>query len=198
MHPPRPKRSLRSFLGLRPVIERCKTDERGSTAIEFAIVATPFFMFICGLAGCAFYFFVSSSIEKGVDQTSRLVRTGEAVKDKMTVDQFKNDICSAAGGWVDCKNMQIFVTSYASGWSGLNSAKPQPCVENGTVIENPAPGSDLIAIYSGAASDVVVVTVCYKWDFPARLPFLKLGNMADGSMMLQSSTSFRSEPYPTG
>jgi hypothetical protein len=198
MHPHRPKRTLRTFLGLRPVMERCKTDERGSTAIEFAIVATPFLMFICGLAGCAFYFFVSSSIEKGVDQTSRLVRTGEAVKDKMTVDQFKNDICSAAGGWVDCKKMQIFVTSYASGWSGLNNAKPQPCVENGTVIENPAPGSDLIAIYSGAASDVVVVTVCYKWDFPARLPFLKLGNMADGSMMLQSSTSFRSEPYPTG
>jgi hypothetical protein len=192
------KRAIRGFLIPRSVLRRCKSDERGATAVEFAIVATPFLMFICGLVGCAFYFFISSSIEKGMDQTGRLIRTGEAVTDKMTVDQFKNDICQTAGHWIDCKNMQIFVKSYASGWSGLNSAKPQPCVEDGGIVENPAPGSDLIAIYSGAASDVVVVTVCYKWNFPAHLPFMKLGNMPDGSMMLQSSTSFRSEPYPTG
>lgn len=192
------KRAIRSFLGSRSVLRRCKADERGATAIEFAIVATPFLMFVFGLVGCAFYFFITSSIEKGMDQTSRLIRTGEAVTEKWNVDRFKKGICDAAGGWIDCKNMQIFVKSYSSGWSGLNNAKPQPCVENGVVVENPAPGSDLIAIYSGAASDVVVVTACYKWDFPARLPLLKLGNMPDGSMMLQSATSFRSEPYPTG
>jgi Flp pilus assembly protein TadG len=173
-----------------------KTDEAGSTAIEFAIVATPFLMFIFGLIGCALYFFTTSSIEKGMDQTSRLVRTGEAVTDKMTVDQFKQDVCSGAGNWIDCKKLQIFVKSYSDGWAGLNGANPQPCVEDGAVVTNEAPGTDLIAIYSGTASDVVVVTACYKWDFTAKLPFLKLGNMADGSMMLQTATSFRSEPYP--
>lgn len=198
MRLPASKHAIRRLVRRRAFLRLCKADERGSTAIEFAIVATPFLMFICGLAGCAFYFFVSSAIEKGMDQTGRLIRTGEAVTDKMTVDQFKNDICRGAGHWIDCKNLQIFVKSYANGWAGLNSAKPQPCVEDGVVIENPAPGSDLIAIYSGAASDVVVVTACYKWSFPARLPFMKLGNMSDGSMMLQSSTAFRSEPYPTG
>lgn len=174
-----------------------KADEAGSSAVEFAIVATPFLMFIFGLVGCALYFFTTSSIENGMDRTSRLIRTGEAVTDKMTVDQFKQDICSSAGHWIDCTKLQIFVQSYSDGWTGLNSAKPQPCVEdNGTIVMNPAPGTDLIAIYSGAASDVVVVTACYKWNFTAKLPFLKLGNMADGSMMLQTATSFRSEPYP--
>jgi hypothetical protein len=88
------------------------------------------------------------------------------------------------------------VKSYSSGRSGLNNDQPQPCVRDNQVIENPAPGSDLIAIYSGAASDVVVVTTCYDWNFTAKLPFLKLGNMPDGSMMLQTATAFRSEPYP--
>lgn len=173
-----------------------KADEAGSSAVEFAIVATPFLMFIFGLIGCALYFFTTSSIESGMDRTSRLIRTGEAVTDKMTVDQFKQDVCSSAGNWIDCNKLQIFVTSYSNGWAGLNSAKPQPCVEDGAIVLNPAPGTDLIAIYSGAASDVVVVTACYKWDFTAKLPFLKLGNMADGTMMLQTATSFRSEPYP--
>jgi Flp pilus assembly protein TadG len=173
-----------------------KADEIGATAVEFAIVATPFLMFIFGLIGCALYFFTTSSIENGMDRTSRLIRTGEAVTDKMTVEQFKQDICDAAGGWVDCKKLQIFVQSYSNGWAGLQAAAPQPCVQDGAIVMNPAPGSDLIAIYSGTASDVVVVTACYKWDFTAKLPFLKLGNMPDGSMMLQTATSFRSEPYP--
>ncbi len=50
--------------------------------------------------------------------------------------------------------------------------------------------------YTGAASDIVVVTACYKWDFTKKLPFLKLGNMNDGAMMMQTATAFRSEPYP--
>jgi Flp pilus assembly protein TadG len=173
-----------------------KADDAGATAVEFAIVATPFLMFIFGLIGCALYFFTTSSIENGMDRVTRLIRTGEAVSSKMTVTQFKQDICNSAGTWIDCKKLQIFVESYPNGWASLNGANPQPCVQDGAIVMNPAPGSDLIAIYSGTASDVVVVTACYKWDFTAKLPFLKLGNMADGSMMMQTATSFRSEPYP--
>lgn len=188
-------RAIASRIARRPT-SSFKADETGATAVEFAIVATPFLMFIFGLIGCALYFFTTSSIENGMDRTSRLIRTGEAVSDKMTVEQFKQDICDAAGGWIDCKKLQIFVQSYSNGWAGLKDAAPQPCVQDGAIVMNPAPGSDLIAIYSGTASDVVVVTACYKWDFTAKLPFLKLGNMPDGSMMLQTATSFRSEPYP--
>jgi len=189
-------RAIFPHFGQSRLAKRLTADEAGSTAVEFAIVATPFLMFIFGLVGCAFYFFTVSSVEKGMDQTSRLIRTGEAVTDKMTVDQFKQDICDAAGNWIDCNKLQIFVSSYSDGWSGLNSAKPQPCVQDGAIVMNAAPGNDLIAIYSGAASDVVVVTACYKWDFTTKLPFFKFGNMADGSMMLQTATAFRSEPYP--
>lgn len=185
------RRLLRSRL-----LRQWKTDDRGSTALEFSIVALPFFMFIMGLIGCAFYFFISSAIEKGMDQTSRLIRTGAAVTDKMTVNQFKQSICDGAGSWIDCNQLQIFVKSYSDGWTGLNSTKPQPCVQGGVVVTNTAPGTDLIAIYSGTASDVVVVTVCYKWNFTSELPMIKLGNMADGSLMLQTATAFRSEPYP--
>lgn len=178
------------------LLRRWKTECSGSTAVEFAVLAVPFFLFILGLIGCAFYFFVTSSIEKGMDQTSRLIRTGEAVTRKMTVNDFKDDICKGAGPWIDCEKLQIFVRSYPVGWTGLNTTKPQQCVEDGVIVTNPAPGTDLIAIYSGTASDVVVVTACYKWNFTAKLPLFNLGNMADGSTMLQTATAFRSEPYP--
>ncbi|HXE01094.1 MAG TPA: TadE/TadG family type IV pilus assembly protein [Hyphomicrobium sp.] len=173
-------------------LQRLQREEDGATAVEFAIVATPFLMFIFALIGCAFYFFMMNSVEKGMDQSGRLIRTGQAVSTKMTVNQFKQKICDGAGQWINCSKLQIFVDHYPN-WGAVAS---QPCIKNNVVTQNPAPGSDLIAIYSGGASDIVIVTACYKWDFTSKLPFFKIGNMTDGSMMMQTATAFRSEPYP--
>jgi Flp pilus assembly protein TadG len=170
-------------------------DDRGATALEFAMVATPFLMFVFGLMACSLYFFVSNSLEKGMDQTSRLIRTGQAITQNMTVDQFKQAICSGAGGWIDCTKLQIWAQHW-SDWSDSGLA-PHQCVgQNNAVIQNTANGSDPIATYSGTASDVVIVTTCYEWDFASKLPFITLGNMQNGSMMMQNSTAFRTEPYP--
>ncbi|MBN9354703.1 MAG: pilus assembly protein [Hyphomicrobium denitrificans] len=186
------------------LLRRWTADDRGSTALEFSSVAIPFLMFILGFIGCAIYFFVSNSLEKGMDQTSRLIRTGEAVSKKMTVNQFKQSICDGAGSWIDCNKLQID-TVHCDSWSALSDGgsgtctpyKPKPCIDSsGVPLTNSAPGTDLIAIYSGTASDVVIVTACYQWDFTSKLPIIKLGNMSNGSMMLQSATAFRSEPYP--
>lgn len=187
-------------LGHRPVIgfsglRSFRRDERGATAVEFGIVAIPFFMFVFGLIACTLFFFVSNSLDKGMDQTGRLVRTGQAVTQNMTVDQFKQSICSGAGGWIDCNKLQIWPQHWSS-WSDPGLA-PHQCVDaNNTMIQNTTSGSDPIATYTGGASDVVVVTTCYQWDFASKLPFLKLGNMQNGSMMVQNSTAFRTEPFP--
>lgn len=189
-HSPRPVRSVPGLF------RRWRKDTSGSTAVEFAIVATPFLMFVFGLIGISYYFFVISSVEKGMDQSSRLIRTGMAVTTKMTVDQFKKNICDGAGDWIKCDKLQIFVKNYSS-WTALANDEPQECLDkNQVVIQNTTPGSQLIAIESGNASDVVVVTACYLWKFTATFPYLKIGNMKDGSMMVQSATAFRSEPYP--
>ncbi|WP_246317296.1 TadE/TadG family type IV pilus assembly protein [Hyphomicrobium methylovorum] len=178
------------------LFRRWRNDRSGSTAVEFAIVAAPFFMFVFALIGISYYYFVINSVEKGMDQSSRLIRTGQAVSDKMTVDQFKKKICDGAGDWIKCENLQVFVKHYAN-WAGLVSDAPQECLDsNQVIIQNTTPGNQLIAIESGNASDVVIVTACYLWKFTANFPFLKIGNMKNGSMMVQSATAFRSEPYP--
>lgn len=171
---------------------RLTKDESGTTAIEFGMVAIPFLMFVFALVGIAFYFFIMTSLDKGMDQSSRLVRTGQAQNANMTVNDFKTKVCNSAGGWIKCNKVQVFVQKFPD-WA---SVKPQPCIDsNGNIVTNSASGSDLISQYSGASSDIVIVTTCYKWEFTASIPYFKLGNMSDNSMMLQSSTAFRSEPY---
>jgi hypothetical protein len=177
------------------VKRRCTTfkrDENGATAIEFAAVAMPFLMFVFGLIGMALYFFLMNSVEKGMDQTSRLIRTGQAKESGMTVDQFKQAICDKGGGWIKCDKLQVFVNRF-SGWDDVN---PSPCVDSSkNVITNSSPGGAKISESAGNASEIVIVTSCYKWDLTASIPFIPLGNLNDGSMMMQSATAFRVEPH---
>lgn len=169
-----------------------RKNEDGTTAIEFAMVATPFFILVFMLIGFALYFFVMNSLDKGMDQTSRLVRTGQAQKSNMTVSGFKQGVCQGAGAWVKCNKVEVFVQKFAD-WQ---SVQPQACLNSsGAQVTNGASGSDPIATYSGASSDIVIVTTCYKWEFAQNIPYIKLGNMADGSMMMQTTTAFRTEPY---
>lgn len=173
----------------------------GTTAIEFAMVAVPFFMFIFGLMGVSTYFFIMTSIEKGMDQASRLVRTGQAQASDMTVGDFRKTICRRANskadtdttdsGWVKCNNLQIFVQTFGS-WADV---QPASCLNNNQAVVSTANDSDKIADYSGEANAIVLVTACYRWKMAGKLPYINLGQMADGSMMMQSATAFRTEPY---
>lgn len=175
----------------------------GTTAIEFAMVAIPFFMFIFGLMGVSTYFFIMTSIEKGMDQASRLIRTGQAQSQEtpMTVGDFKRMICrkansksdtdTADSGWVKCNQLQVFVQTYPS-WAEV---VPTLCLNNNQAVVNTASDSDPIAEYSGEANAIVLVTACYRWRFAGKLPYINLGQMRDGSMMMQSATAFRTEPY---
>ncbi|WP_245280146.1 pilus assembly protein [Hyphomicrobium sp. 99] len=151
-------------------------------------------MFIFALIGCAFYFFIANSIEKGMDQATRLVRTGQAVTQKMTVEQFRKTICTGAGSWIDCNKLKV-VASPTDDWSKVKD--PIQCLGNTQNQDQIMKATDLIAIYTGTASQVVMVTTCYQWDFTAKLPFIKLGNAPDGSTVIQTATAFRSEPYPS-
>ncbi len=197
-----PGRSITKFkrLPLRAELTRFRHDEVGANAIEFAAVSAPFLIFVFGLIGLALYFFIQNSIENGMSRTSRLIRTGEAQTQQMTVKQFKDQICGTAnsgpptteGAWVKCANLQIFTRTYPD-WA---SAQPENCIQNGNAAVNSTPGSTPIATSAGNASEIVIVTACYKWDFTRNIPFLKLGNMDNGkSLMMQTMTAFRAEPY---
>ena len=56
-----------------------------SPAVEFALVALPFLLFVLGIVGMGLYFLASTSLEYGVEAAARKIRTGEADKGDMTV-----------------------------------------------------------------------------------------------------------------
>ncbi len=115
MSPP-PRRNVRAWL----------RNDRGSAAVEFALVAVPFFMFILGIIGVGLFFFTSNSLEHGVEAAARQIRTGQAQNNKTTVATFKQLVCDAAGSYINCNNVRVLV-QHASTWSGIT---PQSCIDS--------------------------------------------------------------------
>jgi Flp pilus assembly protein TadG len=167
---------------------RVVKDESGVTAIEFGMVGLPFFMMMFGIMGVGLHFFAVFSLENAVEQASRPIRTGQAQQAGMTKQQFKDRVCSFAPAFMDCTtSMRVNVVE-----TSLNATPTIPsCVDAGGSLLPPAATS-----YSQAPASVnVVVTVCFEWDLPSKLPFFKLGNMPNGKSLLQAATSFKTEPY---
>ncbi|MGE5512290.1 MAG: TadE/TadG family type IV pilus assembly protein [Bacteroidota bacterium] len=171
------------------LITRWRQDRSGVTAIEFAFVGLPFFMLLFGIMGVGLFFFTTFSLENALERAARVIRTGQAQQTGMTAEQFKNLVCSNAPQFVDCENkLRINVRHYAE--ADLTPAVTRnECIENNTLTN--------VTIYEpGAASEVVLVTLCYEWDMVKAIPFLDLKESdMSGARLIQAATVFRSEPF---
>jgi len=166
-----------------------RKDDSGVTAIEFAIVGMPFLMFLYGIIGIGLYFFTTFTLENGLEQASRLIRTGQAQKANMTDVQFKNTVCSFIPGFVDCQNkLLVNVRSFAEA-DMTPAISRNECLNNGSL-------TNLTTYSPGTANQVVLVTLCFEWEFANKIPFIRLGDMASGSRLIQAAAVFRTEPYP--
>lgn len=187
-----PTNRWRSQVRLRRPLSSLPRDEHGSAAIEFGIIALPCLLFVLGLLGLGLYFLASTQLEYGAESAARKVRTGEAENGNISVAQFKQLVCTAAGAYIDCPKLSV-VIQHAATWSGIT---PQACVDSkGKMVGSTGAGNDMVNKYAGTASDVVLVTLCYEWDLAKSFPFLNLGNGGNGPAIIQAATAFKSEPY---
>jgi Flp pilus assembly protein TadG len=184
--------------GALALLRRIGRDQSGFTAVEFSIVAMPFVLLLFGILSVCMLFFTTFSMENAVWQASRAMRTGQfqtgtgayagmpSLADRKNA--FKQALCKKAPPFIDCNKAIVLVQSNAS-FSGIVEPK---CAEGGTVVDQATADA---GFSMGGASSVVLVTVCYPWKFGGHLPFIKLGNLQDGALLIQASVAFRTEPY---
>lgn len=184
------RRDTRS--GSEPSVAGFMRDSKGTTAIEFGMVALPFLMFAFGIMGTGLHFFTQNSLEHAVEATARKIRTGQAQQNGTTVGQFKQMIVDEAGPMIDINKLEVHLQT-GDQWTDVT---PTSCVD-GSGVQSSGTGNpgESVGQHAGGAGEVVLVTVCYEWDLAQAMPFLQFNNMANGSAMIQASTTFRTEPY---
>lgn len=175
----------------RSLLKRWKSDQRGVTAIEFALVIVPFLATMFAIMEVALVYFGTFTLENATEQAARLIRTGQAQGQgaAYTAAKFKEDVCAQTMSFMSCgDDMRVDVRSFGT-FGGV--AGPSPLDANGQLRD------DFENFSMGAGGDVVLVTVFYKWNLVASFPRfgLGVGNMADGSRLLRASVAFRNEPF---
>lgn len=176
------------------------TDDRGTTAVEFAMVIGPFLFLLFGIISTGFYFFIVFSLEHAVESAARVIRTGQAqsqTPNPMTVSEFKNLICAKLPPFMDCTGGTNKIRVNVQSFAGYAAIAPPACVDgSGNLIP------DASQVYNpGGASIPVLVSVCYEWEMSQA--FLNVpywisptkSKMNNGSTMIQASTAFTTEPY---
>jgi Flp pilus assembly protein TadG len=177
---------------LSPAIGRARClarDDRAATAVEFGILALPFFTLIFAILETAVVFLAGQILDSAVNDSSRLIRTGQA--QAYDADDYRAVICPRLYGMFDCNNhnqLKIKVSVVAD-FAAANPSPPMSCDASGTctwsVVESFAPGGK---------SSVVMVEAYYKWPTVVNLPGFDLATMADGTRLLSAIRLFQNEP----
>lgn len=163
-------------------------DQSGASAIEFGLIATPFFFMLIGLLELCLMFIVTTVLEHGVDETARKIRTGEFQKSSTnTLADFEAEICTNMAGLFNCAaNIDIDVRTYAS---FADTANPSPIDVDGNYDDTS------FQFVPGGRNDIVVVRVFFEWDLITPVISRPLANMTGNKRLLQATVAFRNEPF---
>ena len=166
--------------------------EKGSAAIEFAMVAPVFFVFLFGIIETGVIFFGTAMLQNATDDTARQIRTG-TLTGKLTQSQLVNNICQEVTGLISkdscITNLKVDLRSYSSFGS---SSYPSVADSNGMIDPSK------LKVDPAADCSVVLLRSFYPWKILTPLMSPLLQNTTTGFYMLFSSSAFRTEPYSAG
>jgi len=162
----------------RKMFRQYKKDKKGATAVEFALVAVPFLVFIFSILEMGMLFLSQTSLKNAVRETARLIRTdleGTGARN-FNVGQLTNELCNRSGFLPNCAaNLTINQTV-----TPLYAPIP-----NGALTTSTAATSN--------AGNIVTIRIRYDWQMfgPVRYMF---GDSHDGVLPVYQAMIFQNEP----
>lgn len=164
-------------------------NQRGVTAIEFGLLAFPFFTIVAGILQTSVIFLASQVLESAVQDAARNIRTG-IYNTSTSIETFRQAVCDRLYSlYPDCAGLHVIVNEVTN----FQSATVLPpigeeCEEQceWAVPENWQPGG---------SRSVVLVQVHYRYPVYLKAGPLGMSNLPDGNRLISSTTVFQNEPY---
>lgn len=182
---------------------RFRRDEEGATAVEFALVAPIFLVFVLGIMDLSGFYFVQGQLQNAVEQASRQIRVGEAsiIGTGDTEKQnFRDLVCGHIHTVLinNCSTdllvqVQSVDTSDGSGgdFGDLGDGRIDDTDMDGDI------DWDDTNYDPGEGGHAVVATVYYVYNFLIpQMAVLTGGAVGDHDFVaISASTAFRNEPW---
>lgn len=171
----------------RAAARRLAGAEGGATAVEFAMIALPFFALLFGIIELALIFLLSSSLDNANANASRTIRTGQLQTASGTASSFKGAICNGLG-WLSSQcssRLAVDVRVYNT--------------FNSIALTDPITGKNFdpskVDFKPGGPEDIVVVRAYYQWTLFTPLLSKAVQKLNGGKTLVTSTVAFRNEPY---
>ncbi|WP_297799140.1 TadE/TadG family type IV pilus assembly protein [uncultured Brevundimonas sp.] len=158
----------------------------GATAVEFALVAFPFFVLMLAIFEVASILTVSSLLESAVMNSGRLVRTGQ-IPANATKEDFIKEVCGRMTVFEGAclQRLQLDLQPVASFSNpGINDP-----IKDGVFDPNDT------KFNIGAPRSFMLMRVWYRQPIVSPLLGHAMTRLNNGDTLLHASTAFRNEPY---
>ncbi|ORE98371.1 TadE/TadG family type IV pilus assembly protein [Aurantimonas sp. 22II-16-19i] len=157
----------------------------GAMAVEFALLAFPFFLLMMVLIETSTIFYAELVMDRAVAKVGREVRTGQITTAGLDATEFKQKLCDEVDFLFDCAKLHVDLKTYDS---------------FGLVPTNvPVKDGDLDTTGFGFASPsgekVTALKAYYKWPLYVDVLRELATQMSDHSFVIVGSAAFMTEPY---
>jgi Flp pilus assembly protein TadG len=185
-----PARSTASF---RSVLRRFRRNRRGSAAVEFSLVALPFFALLFAIIETAIVFFASQVLETGIQDAGRQLYTHQLQDKNLTAAQaqaaFQQDLCDRVKVLFTCSNTGPLPVDVRFYLPGATIAITDPISagafnSGGLVFQLPPP----------CTVATVVVRGFYEWPLIVTGLGYNVANVKGSKRLLAATNAFRVEP----
>ncbi|MEJ0011834.1 MAG: TadE/TadG family type IV pilus assembly protein [Bauldia sp.] len=177
----------------RAVVGRFVRSARGATAVEFSLVALPFFALMFAILETALTFFAQNYFEDTLARVARQVRTGQAQKVEMTSDQFKAAMCVYLAPMFNCPGGLSIDLKKFSSFGSIDLGIPT--VASGADKGN-LDTTNLGFLGNTKGGDIILVRAYYSWPVFVNRLGNNLATMPNGTHLLVATAAFRNEPFP--
>ena len=160
--------------------------DSGATAIEFALLAVPFFFLILGILELSLFYASGVMLEGAATSAARVIRTGQVQDAEEPQDLFEDTMCDKVGALISCNDI-VYESIKLDNFNDVQDAAPR-YDEDGNMI---SAGFD-----PGQEEEVIMVRLAYRHQFltPLLGPFLE-SEQGSNSALHISTVVMRTEPY---
>lgn len=179
------------------LMRRLLKSRNGATAVEFALVVTPFVALLLANIETAVMMFSSSVVQGGIMQAARQVRTGQTTSSTTgscpspgsaaTIPAaFSNAVCNNLFGQVSCSSLTYDVRSHSS-FSTANTPWTPTYDSNGNPTNN--------CFDTGGSSGIVTIRVAYNYSFITPGLSYLLGSATNNGVAFVYTVIIQNEPF---
>lgn len=164
-------------------------DRRGSTAIEFTLLAVPFALLLFAILESTISFAGQQVLANSAENVARQLRTGQIKAADVTETELRKMICSrleliVASG---CPGLEVDLRQYAS---FADAAKERIRLTSDGDIDTSS-----FDVKPGPSLSKNMLRVFYRWPVMTDFMRMSMSNLKDGKTLHFATVTWQNEPF---